>query len=106
MGVAQVGVSGHAHVADLSVSSADRVWVWRVRPRGPGFVLSPFSILGGSSVGVARALRVLANVPHCFQYPRRIECGCGVVGRVHLVLPDLTFSILGGSSVGVAGKTT
>ena len=66
----------------VSVSSADRVWVWQdrrhlVRPRGP----QPFSILGGSSVGVA----------------------WDPVGRI---VSALGFSILGGSSVGVATNIT
>ena len=62
----------------LSVSSADRVWVW---PRGFSIfiiLLVPFSILGGSSVGVAGwSLNSTSQTPD-FQYPRRIECGCGL----------------------------
>ena len=36
-----------------------------------------FSILGGSSVGVARSIPPTTGRPQRFQYPRRIECGCG-----------------------------
>ena len=38
-----------------------------------------FSILGGSSVGVAWSCRFRCRPPGGFQYPRRIECGCGEV---------------------------
>ena len=38
---------------ELSVSSADRVWVWPM------------------------LVTVLNALPIDFQYPRRIECGCG-----------------------------
>ena len=87
----------------VSVSSADRVWVWLgdlVRVSSPPHAC--FSILGGSSVGVATALHFADECWRMFQYPRRIECGCGpsCCARTPSRVPP--FSILGGSSVGVA----
>ncbi len=88
----------------VSVSSADRVWVWRILHFFMLYLLSCFSILGGSSVGVARPTSSPTPSRSTFQYPRRIECGCGLCEvngdkkRAH------GFSILGGSSVGVAAE--
>ncbi len=136
----------------VSVSSADRVWVWRIPLAGHLPAAARFSILGGSSVGVARRCRdvpvrwavvsvssadrvwvwlpivcIVHSFHSKFQYPRRIECGCGLsayssvssasrivsvssadrvwVWRSECQRHRLTltgFSILGGSSVGVA----
>ena len=90
-----------------------------------------FSILGGSSVGVAATFEtphlqspdfqyprriecgcglsshdLALRAVHRFQYPRRIECGCGSHPCAHLGKVPVPFSILGGSSVGVARATT
>ena len=73
----------HAEIAPhtlgerLSVSSADRVWVWPLTSSRTSWYSTTFSILGGSSVGVARFAVVVARIAKDFQYPRRIECGCG-----------------------------
>ena len=64
-----------------------------------------FSILGGSSVGVADRLFALRYDPDVFQYPRRIECGCGEGPLAYPPALHPGFSILGGSSVGVAFGT-
>ncbi len=64
-------------VATVSVSSADRVWVWLVRHGSLLLYFIRFSILGGSSVGVAFDSDIELSFDAEFQYPRRIECGCG-----------------------------
>ncbi len=74
----------------VSVSSADRVWVWPLN-RGASHRRGVcFSILGGSSVGVANEMRHLQTRRNRFQYPRRIECGCG---RRHLDMMNETHKV-------------
>ena len=53
-------------------------------------------------MGVACGSRVPYNEAMLFQYPRRIECGCGPSSFCARLAPRGAFSILGGSSVGVA----
>ena len=112
------------HGDQLSVSSADRVWVVAGWSSGSMRRTRSFSILGGSSVGGGRGARTGTPVLQRFQYPRRIECGWWQLRRVEGVplprlsvssadrvwvvahpafevfRPSRTFSILGGSSVG------
>ena len=86
----------------LSVSSADRVWVWRPPPAWPREPCTRFQYPRRIECGCGTATKRPSTTSANFQYPRRIECGCGQRERHVLQDHRQPFSILGGSSVGVA----
>ncbi len=51
-----------------------------------------------------RSLDIIRLKLEQFQYPRRIECGCGPLRSTLSYRNQTRFSILGGSSVGVAPR--
>ncbi len=93
---------GHARARRVSVSSADRVWVWPEAGLQAAERPPRFSILGGSSVGVATAAACSTRGSRCFSILGGSSVGVAKFMAVLTQKVCYCFSILGGSSVGVA----